>query len=190
MDTSKINSWTLKLKQQKKIKQKRTFSCLKTPLPFSLLRSTKNEKLINFTQKTHNCEQSETRAIRGYRTTTLEKGKRKEVPDEAGRRKLRNKYSAGKRMRDKNSNADIWLQDVGPFSQMLPPWDLWLWCKKVLIGTSMAVQWLGLYASTAGGTGLIPGQGTKILWVRCKKKKKRNIDRMKEYRAHTPTFKG
>ena len=31
----------------------------------------------------------------------------------------------------------------------------------------MAVQWLGLHASTAGGTGLIPGQGTKIphaLW--------------------------
>ena len=24
-------------------------------------------------------------------------------------------------------------------------------------------QWLGLYASTAGGTGLIPGHGTKIL---------------------------
>ena len=84
MDTSKIKeSWTLKLKQQKKIKQKRTFSCLKTHLPFSLLRSKKNEKLINFTHKAHNCEQSETRAIRGYRTTTLEKGKRKEVPDEA-----------------------------------------------------------------------------------------------------------
>ena len=29
-------------------------------------------------------------------------------------------------------------------------------------GTSLAVQWLGLHASTAGGTGLIPGQGTKI----------------------------
>ena len=31
----------------------------------------------------------------------------------------------------------------------------------------MAVQWLGLHASTAGGTGSIPGQGTKIphaLW--------------------------
>ena len=30
------------------------------------------------------------------------------------------------------------------------------------IGPSLAVQWLGLRASTAGGTGLIPGQGTKI----------------------------
>ena len=28
---------------------------------------------------------------------------------------------------------------------------------------TLAVQWLGLHASTAGGTGLIPGQGTKIL---------------------------
>ena len=28
--------------------------------------------------------------------------------------------------------------------------------------TSLAVQWLGLSISTAGGMGLIPGQGTKI----------------------------
>ena len=30
------------------------------------------------------------------------------------------------------------------------------------IGNPLAVQWLGLCASTAGGRGLIPGQGTKI----------------------------
>ena len=38
------------------------------------------------------------------------------------------------------------------------------------------VQWLGLHASTAGGTGLMPGQGTKILqvtWQGQKKKKKK-----------------
>ena len=29
-------------------------------------------------------------------------------------------------------------------------------------GTSLAVQWLRLHASNAGGTGSIPGQGTKI----------------------------
>ena len=29
-------------------------------------------------------------------------------------------------------------------------------------GASLAVQWLGLHASIAGGTGLIPGQGTQI----------------------------
>ena len=28
--------------------------------------------------------------------------------------------------------------------------------------TLLAVQWLGLHASTAGDTGLIPGPGTKI----------------------------
>ena len=28
--------------------------------------------------------------------------------------------------------------------------------------TSLAVQWLGLHASTAGGVGSIPGQGTEI----------------------------
>ena len=29
-------------------------------------------------------------------------------------------------------------------------------------GNSLAVQWLGVRASTAGAMGLIPGQGTKI----------------------------
>ena len=40
------------------------------------------------------------------------------------------------------------------------------------------VQWLRLHASTAEGTGLIPGQGTKILYsLSCgqKKKKKMNV---------------
>ena len=35
--------------------------------------------------------------------------------------------------------------------------------KKVTSGTFLVVQWLGLCNSTAGGKGLIPGQGTKIL---------------------------
>ena len=30
--------------------------------------------------------------------------------------------------------------------------------------TSLAVQWLRIHASTAGGTGLMPGWGTKILY--------------------------
>ena len=29
-------------------------------------------------------------------------------------------------------------------------------------GTSLAIRWLGLHMSTAGGTGLIPGQESKI----------------------------
>ena len=40
----------------------------------------------------------------------------------------------------------------------------------------MAVKWLGLQASTAGGTGSIPARGTKIsqaLWHHQKKKKKK-----------------
>ena len=42
-----------------------------------------------------------------------------------------------------------------------------------LIGNSLVVQWLGLCASTAGGMGLIPGLGTKILQAaRCSQKKK------------------
>ena len=34
--------------------------------------------------------------------------------------------------------------------------------KKMVLRTSLAVQWLRLRTSTAGGTGSIPGQGTKI----------------------------
>ena len=44
------------------------------------------------------------------------------------------------------------------------------------IGTSLVIQWLGLHAFTAGGTGSIPGWGTKILqttWCGQKKEKKR-----------------
>ena len=37
---------------------------------------------------------------------------------------------------------------------------------------SLAVHWSGFHASTAGGTGLIPGRGAKILWAsRCGQKK-------------------
>ena len=32
-----------------------------------------------------------------------------------------------------------------------------------MIRSSLVVQWLGFHASTAGSTGWIPGQGTKIL---------------------------
>ena len=32
----------------------------------------------------------------------------------------------------------------------------------MVLGTSLAVQWLRLCASTAGGMGLIPGWGTKM----------------------------
>ena len=35
--------------------------------------------------------------------------------------------------------------------------------KSLMSGTSLAVQWLGLRASIAGGTGSILGRGTKIL---------------------------
>ena len=45
--------------------------------------------------------------------------------------------------------------------------------KIWVLGTSLAVQWLRLCASTTGGTGLIPGQGTKIpRAAQCSQKKK------------------
>ena len=46
------------------------------------------------------------------------------------------------------------------------------------LGNSLAVQWLGLRASMVGGTGSIPGQGTKIPRIMLHgQKKKRNRER-------------
>ena len=36
---------------------------------------------------------------------------------------------------------------------------------KWITGTSLVVQWLRLYSSNAGGPGLIPGWGIKILYT-------------------------
>ena len=48
-------------------------------------------------------------------------------------------------------------------------------------GTSLAVQWLGLCASVAGGMGSIPGQGTKIPHAtRYGQKKKKKEERKKQ----------
>ena len=47
---------------------------------------------------------------------------------------------------------------------------------KMILGTSLVAHWLGLWASSAGGTGSIPGRGTKILyagWCGQKNNKKR-----------------
>ena len=45
--------------------------------------------------------------------------------------------------------------------------------KIEVIWTSLEVQWLRLCASTAGGTGSIPGQGTKILHATRRSQKKK-----------------
>ena len=45
--------------------------------------------------------------------------------------------------------------------------------KKLKIGDFLTVQWLRLRASTAGGAGLIPGQGTKIPHAMQSKKEKK-----------------
>ena len=55
-----------------------------------------------------------------------------------------------------------------------PEWNQPSLGDEVFLGNSMAVQWLGLWAFTAEGPGLIPGRGTKIPRASyCAKKKKR-----------------
>ena len=45
--------------------------------------------------------------------------------------------------------------------------------RKSMLRTSLVVQWLRLQASTAEGTGLIPGRGSKILHAMQYGKKKK-----------------
>ena len=54
--------------------------------------------------------------------------------------------------------------------------------KEDKAGTSLAVQWLRLHASSAGGCGSIPGRGTKIPHAarRGQKIKKRNKDKAED----------
>ena len=54
--------------------------------------------------------------------------------------------------------------------------------KKEINGNSLAVQWLGLHTSTAGGTGSIPGWGTRTLYAvwHGQKKKKREREQRSE----------
>ena len=56
--------------------------------------------------------------------------------------------------------------------------------KNEKAGTSLVVQWLRLHASTVGGTGQIPGQGTKLLYAmwrsQKRKKKKKKQERIPE----------
>ena len=60
------------------------------------------------------------------------------------------------------------MNNNGPASHPLSWSDLGAWTALTLLSlrreleTSLAVQWLRLRASTAGGTDSIPGQGTKI----------------------------
>ena len=59
--------------------------------------------------------------------------------------------------------------------------------KKSSSGTSLAVQWLRLHASTAGGAGSIPGWGTKILHaVRRGQKKKEKKSSAQDGHPGTP----
>ena len=52
--------------------------------------------------------------------------------------------------------------------------------KNDRLGTSLVVQWLGLWVSTAGGVGLIPGWGTKILHVAWHDQKLKNKYKFKK----------
>ena len=62
--------------------------------------------------------------------------------------------------------------------------------KNETDGNSLAVQWLGLFASIAGGPNSIPGQGTKILQdMQPKEKKKKNEMGRLSYTKHKSQFK-
>ena len=55
--------------------------------------------------------------------------------------------------------------------------------KKKEKGNSLVVLWLRLCASTAGGTGSIPGQGTKIPHAAQHGQKKKKNEERKEHES-------
>ena len=54
---------------------------------------------------------------------------------------------------------------------------LYLNKKGVMLGTALAVQWLGLCASIAGGTGSIPSLGTPQVGGAARNRKKKGRER-------------
>ena len=72
---------------------------------------------------------------------------------------------------NKKKNHINIFQSISPYHQFL----VWLKIKLLVLGNSLAVQWLGLRAFTSEGLGSIPGWGTNIpeaVWYSQKKKKK------------------
>ena len=60
----------------------------------------------------------------------------------------------------------------------------------MLGGNSRGVQWLGLHASTAGGTGSIPGWGTKVPHAAWHGQKKTSVGKDVEKMQHSQTAGG
>ena len=84
----------------------------------------------------------------------------------------------------------VGLQNSLKSRRMISP-ALFFFIKIALAGTSLAVQWLRLCASTAGGMGSIPGQGSKILhtkWHGQKKKRKRKKKEKKDFFGNLESF--
>ena len=121
----------------------------------------------------------------------LAENKLKWVRAEAGR--------TFRRLWCRNPDGRWWWLEPGWLQRMLV--ELWiyfegrtencLWSKETKRGTFLAVQWLRLCTSTAGVTGLIPGQGTKIPHaVQCSWKKKKEKERKRERSKTTPRILG
>ena len=67
---------------------------------------------------------------------------------------------------NKAVTASVALSSVGHSNKFLSPGRGWHESRTHGLMTSLVVQWLRLWASSAGGMGLIPGQGTKTLLAR------------------------
>ena len=63
---------------------------------------------------------------------------------------------------NKSSHCNHYLPSGEYLSRYFFPYCLITALKILNIGNSLVVQWLGLFTSTAGDSGLIPGLGTKI----------------------------
>ena len=68
---------------------------------------------------------------------------------------------------------ELWLYVCSSLITWSLVCSVWLPQECNLLGTSLAVQWLGLHSNNAGSVGSIPGLGNQILSDVAKKKKKK-----------------
>ena len=72
-------------------------------------------------------------------------------------------------------------EDFTPASEALPPHQIEDTRKIACHGTFLVVQWLRLYAATAVGLDLTPGQGSKICLLHGSAKKKSSTSLLNTY---------
>lgn len=86
-------------------------------------------------------------------------------------------------------NIDAWVSPLSPYKSEI----CWGQAQASLFtnpGNSLVVSWLGLYTSTAGNVGSVPGRETRILLATWYSKKERKEKKSTPYASESTLFQG